>query len=86
MVTIEIYLVIMEPSLQLQTRLTVYTKMLGLDSSLGEQQQGRYMIVFHISFLCRSASRYSFSSVNILVLKKINLSLSIIFGLKVVDM
>ncbi|KAL2946722.1 hypothetical protein AAZX31_20G030200 [Glycine max] len=40
-VTIKIYLVNMEPFLQLQTGLNVYTKMLGLDFSLGEQQQGR---------------------------------------------
>jgi len=40
------YLVNLEPSLPLQTGLIVYTKMLGLDFSLGEQQQGRYIIVF----------------------------------------
>ena len=50
-VTIKIYLVNMEPFLQLQTGLNVYTKMLGLDFSLGEQQQGRYMIVFQPHFL-----------------------------------
>ena len=37
MFTIEIYLVNMEPFLQLQTGLTVYTKMLGLDFSRGDQ-------------------------------------------------
>lgn len=52
-VIIEIYLVNMELSLQLLTGLTVYTKMPGLDFSLGEQQQGRYMIVFRILFLWR---------------------------------
>lgn len=46
MLTIEMYLVNLEPSLPLQTGLIVYTKMLGLDFSLGEQQQGRYIIVF----------------------------------------
>jgi len=43
MVIIEIYLLNMEPSLQLQTGLTDYTEMLGLDFSLGEQQQRRYI-------------------------------------------
>lgn len=42
MVTIAIYLVNTEPSLQLQTGSTDYTEMLGLDFSLGEQQQRRY--------------------------------------------
>jgi hypothetical protein len=37
-------LVNLDPSLPLQTGLIVYTKMLGLDFSLGEQQQGRYII------------------------------------------
>jgi len=46
MLIIEMYLVNLEPSLPLQTGLIVYTKMLGLDFSLGEQQQGRYIIVF----------------------------------------
>ena len=78
MFTIEIYLVNMEPFLQLQTGLTVYTKMLGLDSSLGEQQQGRYMIVFHISFLWRSASLYSFSSASILDLVLININVILV--------
>lgn len=41
--TIEMYLVNMEPSLRLQTGLIVYTKTLGLDFTLGEQQQGRYL-------------------------------------------
>ena len=54
MLTIEMYLVNMEPSLQSQTGLTVYTKMLGLDFSLGEQQQRRYMVVFHTSFLLKT--------------------------------
>jgi len=43
MVIIEIYLVNMEPFSQLQTGLTDYTGMLGLDFSLGEQQQRRYI-------------------------------------------
>jgi hypothetical protein len=42
--TIEMSLVNLDPSLPLQTGLIVYTKMLGLDFSLGEQQQGRYII------------------------------------------
>jgi hypothetical protein len=42
--TIEMSLVNLDPSLPLQTGLIGYTKMLGLDFSLGEQQQGRYII------------------------------------------
>jgi hypothetical protein len=41
--TIEMSLVNLDPSLPLQTGLIVYTKMLGLDFSLGEQQQGRLL-------------------------------------------
>lgn len=41
--TIEIYLVNMEPFLQLQIGSTVFIRMLGLGFSLGEQQHGRFV-------------------------------------------
>lgn len=67
MLTIEMYLVNLDPSLPLRTGLTVYTKMLGLDFSLGEQQLGRYIPVF-IQFLENTLNTSSYLHVICLIL------------------
>lgn len=51
MLTIEMCSVNLEPSLRLLTGLIAYTEVLGLDFSLGEQQQGRYICIYIAVFI-----------------------------------